>query len=185
MSSGLRMRGRGSWLLAAALLGVATLTVAREDFRPFSLPEFTAMDEQAWINSAPLSVADFAGNVVLLDFWTFDCWNCYRSFPWLKELEQRMAGRDFKVLGIHTPEFDHEKVRANVVAKVKEFGLEHPVMMDNDFAYWRALGNRYWPAFYLVDRNGQVRGLFIGETHAGGTNARKIERLIEELLAET
>lgn len=182
MSSRLHVRGGVSWLFAAVLLGVAALVAAREDFRPFPLPEFTAMDAQGWINSAPLSVADFAGNVVLLDFWTFDCWNCYRSFPWLKELEQRMAGRDFKVLGIHTPEFEHEKVRANVVAKVKEFGLEHPVMMDNDFAYWRALGNRYWPAFYLVDRNGQVRAIFVGETHAGDANAQNIERLIEELL---
>ncbi|HEY7841116.1 MAG TPA: hypothetical protein VIC61_06070, partial [Gammaproteobacteria bacterium] len=81
--------------------------------------------------------------------------------------------------------FDHEKVRDNVAAKVGEFGIGHPVMLDNDFSYWRAMGNRYWPAFYLIDRRGDVRGVFVGETHAGDRQAEAIEAAIAALLAET
>ncbi len=147
-------------------------------------PEFTHTAPASWINGDPLTIGDLAGSVVLLDFWTFECWNCYRSFPWLNDLEARYAERGLKVVGIHTPEFDHEKVRRNVEAKVREFKLAHPVMIDNDYSYWHAMDNRYWPAFYLLDRQGRVRAFFAGETHAGDRRARAIESAIDRLLAE-
>lgn len=147
-------------------------------------PEFTHTDAAAWINSAPLSIADLRGQVVLLDVWTFDCWNCYRSFPWLKSVEERFGSRGFTVVGVHTPEFSHERERANVERKVAEFALPHPVMLDNDFSYWKAIDNRYWPSFYLIDKRGRLRGRFIGETHAGTARANQVEQAIETLLAE-
>lgn len=169
----------------AGMVIVASSSNARQIDPPQRLPEFTHTSPDAWINSPPLSVADLRGKVVLIDFWTFDCWNCYRSFPWLHELEAEYGPRGLVVVGVHTPEFKHERVRANVVAKVGEFGLGHPVMMDNDFSYWSALANRYWPAFYLVDRSGRLRSLHVGETHSGDRRARKIAAEIEELLQET
>ncbi len=148
-------------------------------------PEFTHDEPEAWINSQPLTLKDLRGAVVLVDFWTFDCWNCYRSFPWLKQVEAAYADRGLRVIGVHTPEFDHEKIRSNIVEKVGEFGLHHPVMIDNDFSYWRAMNNRYWPAFYLIDKRGFIRSVFIGETHSGGARAQKVEAAIESLLAES
>ena len=153
------------------------------DQRP--LPEFTTADAAEWFNSPPLKVADLRGRVVLIDVWTFGCWNCYRSFPWLNALEKRLAGRGFTVIGIHSPEFDHERDADRVAAKIEEFGLQHPVMMDNDFAYWQALRNRYWPAFYLVDKQGVIRHLNVGETHEGDERAQRIEEQILALLAES
>ncbi len=151
-------------------------------YRP---PAFTQTTADGWINSAPLRWDDLRGRVVLLDFWTFDCWNCYRSMPWLKSVERRHADRGLQIVGIHTPEFDHEKDRERVVAKVAEFGLQHPIMIDNGFVYWNAIGNRYWPAYYLIDRRGRVRALYVGETHADDPQARAVERDLEALLAET
>lgn len=149
-----------------------------------ALPPFTQSSPQQWINSAPLTTESLKGKVLLVDFWTFECWNCYRSFPWLNALEAHFADRDFQVIGIHTPEFDHEKEITEVRKKVQAFGLKHPVMIDNDFAYWRAMGNRYWPAYYLVDKTGQVRQVFVGETHQGDSQARRIQSAIATLLAE-
>ena len=147
-------------------------------------PEFTHRSTSEWINSPPLTMAGLQGQVVLIDVWTFDCWNCYRSFPWLKQVEDRFGAQGLQVVGVHTPEFEHEKVRTNVERKVAEFKLPHPVMMDNDFSYWRALRNRYWPTYYLIDKQGRIRARFIGETHAGTAQAQKIERTIERLLGE-
>ncbi|BBB27694.1 redoxin domain-containing protein [Amphritea japonica] len=147
-------------------------------------PEFTQAGTDSWLNSPPLSLKELRGTVVMLDFWTFDCWNCYRSFPWMGELEQKLADEAFTVIGIHTPEFAHERVRANVEAKIDEFKLHHPVMMDNDFTYWQMMGNKYWPTFYLIDKQGLVRSIYIGETHAGSEQARAIERDIRGLLRE-
>ncbi|MDX1610399.1 MAG: redoxin family protein [Halofilum sp. (in: g-proteobacteria)] len=180
---------RRSNLLLVAAAAVATIAVTLATAgrsgtlpEPRPLPEFTHAAERDWLSSPPLTRADLAGTVTLIDIWAFECWNCYRSFPWLKSLEARFADRDFRVIGVHAPEFEHEKDRARVAAKMDEFGLEHPVMIDNDFSYWRALGNRYWPTFYVVDREANIRGVFIGETHRGDARARAIEALVERLL---
>jgi thiol-disulfide isomerase/thioredoxin len=149
-----------------------------------ALPEFTTQNAADWLNSPPLDTAGLRGKVLLIDVWTFGCWNCYRSFPWLKALEGRLAEKPFTVIGIHSPEFDHEKDRTRVLDKIVEFGLKHPVMLDNDFAFWRALNNRYWPAFYLVDKQGVIRFLHVGETHEGDARAIEIERQINVLLGE-
>lgn len=151
---------------------------------PVRAPEFTQTDAQAWLNSAPIALDDLRGKVVLLDFWTFDCWNCYRSFPWLNTLEQRLADSPFQVIGIHSPEFAHERYRGNLAAKLVQFKLEHPVMMDNDFRYWQMMGNRYWPTFYLLDKRAQIRAVFIGETHADSQQAQRVEQMIRALLKE-
>lgn len=170
--------------LACALAGSGASQAMLAPSSAPPLPEFSQSAPAAWLNSAPLKVADLADSVVLLDFWTFDCVNCRRSIPWLKDVEQRYGAKGLRVIGIHTPEFAHEKVPAKVAKKVAEFGIKHPVMLDPDFYYWNALGNQYWPAFYLVDKKGRLRALFVGETHSGDQQAVLIEGAIAALLAE-
>lgn len=178
-------------LLIFIVFGFATILFfyqsihpANAELTPFPAPEFTQKSEQAWINSSPLSINALKGSVILMDIWTFACWNCYRSFPWLNSLENKYKSKNFQLVGIHTPEFDHEKNRSAVEAKVKEFKLHHPVIMDNDFAYWQKLNNQYWPTFYLIDKQGQVRYRFIGETHGNTRKSNAIESAIELLLNE-
>jgi thiol-disulfide isomerase/thioredoxin len=174
------------------LLGAALLLLSRHAGPahaaavepPLPAPAFTHTRADDWIGSPPLTWGELRGKVVLLDFWTFDCWNCYRSFPWLTDLEARYADDGLVVVGVHAPEFDHERVKANVEAKVAELGLHHPVMLDNDFSFWHAMGNRYWPTFYLVDKEGLVRARFIGEVHAGDAQARDVEDWVQRLLAQ-
>ncbi len=147
-----------------------------------TLPQFSSSNQKDWINSKPLEISDLKGKTVLIYFWTFDCWNSYRSFPWLHKIENRFADKGFQAIGIHTPEFEHEKVRENLEAKMKRFKITHPVMMDNGFKYWRKMKNRYWPTFYLIDRSGNIRHKMIGETHIGQKKAEKFERVLEGLV---
>lgn len=150
---------------------------------PFA-PEFSQTDSKYWINASPKKISDYKGKVLLIDVWTFSCWNCYRSFPWMTATENKYKSKGLEVVGIHTPEFDHEKVRRSIEEKAKEFNLHHPIMMDNDFTYWRALNNQYWPAYYLIDKKGRIRHLYIGETHANTPKSKAIDLAIEVLLAE-
>ena len=173
-----------SSLALILMLGFGSFSQAKTYADKPPLPEFGNQNPQHWFNSSPLKKADLKGKVVLIDIWTFDCWNCYRSFPWLHKLEEKFAGQSFQVIGIHTPEFAHEKQPSNVADKIAQFKLEHPVMMDNDSSYWNALNNRYWPAFYLVDKQGRMRFSHVGETHAGDRNATAIEHEIEQMLKE-
>ena len=148
-------------------------------------PEFTQADANDWLNSPPLTLNDLKGKVVLIDSWTFECWNCYRSFPWMNGLQQRLEDQGLQIIGVHTPEYEREKIKENIISKVDEFKLHHPIMIDNDFAYWNAMGNRYWPAYYIVDKNSHVRAVFYGETHENDEQAKKIEEVIMTLLQET
>ncbi len=157
---------------------------ANADISPFPAPNFTAKKAVDWINSQPLDSSVFQGKVTLIDIWTYSCWNCYRSFPWLNETEERYKPQGFQVIGIHSPEFEHEKEKQAVVDKANHFGLRHPIMLDNDFQYWRALKNQYWPTYYLVDKRGIIRHRFIGETHANTKKAREIEFSIQTLLEQ-
>lgn len=165
-------------------LGMFGLSQVRAFASSSVMPEFTNKNPDEWFNSKPLKRADLKGKVVLLDVWTYGCWNCYRSFPWLIELERKFSPDTFQVIGIHTPEFDREKIVNNVAEKIKKFKLHHPVMMDNNFSYWKALNNRYWPSFYIIDKRGQIRFKHVGETHSGDRNAKKIESEIRQLLLE-
>jgi len=170
---------------STVILQNTTLAAGGVYKNPIQAPEFTHSEKQDWINSSPLNIKDLQGKVVLIDFWTFGCWNCYRSFPWMNAMEKRLAAKDFQVVGVHTPEFENERVRKNIEAKVQEFGLHHPIMIDDDSSYWRAMNNRYWPAYYILDKQGNVRATFFGETHEGDRRAKQIEKTINALLVET
>ncbi len=180
-----RLLASAGGMLIVLLNGLSsTAALARDYPVPVPAPAFTQKSAEGWINSPPLTWRQLTGRVVLLDIWTFGCANCYRSFPWLKSLQARFGSEGLTLIGIHTPEFNREKNRTVLERKVREFDLTHPVMMDNDYAYWRALANSYWPTFYLVDKQGRIRAHFIGETHPGDARAQAIERRIQKLLVE-
>lgn len=171
--------------IRALLLGLilAIPTSARSAAEAPPAPAFPSKDPSAWLNSKPLDWRALRGKVVLVEFWTFACWNCAQTIPWLRGLPEKL-GPDFVIVGVHTPEFAHEAERENVVRKLAELGVSYPVLLDNDYRYWKALGNRYWPAFYLVDRRGRVRERFRGETHEGDERAVAMEAGVRRLLAE-
>jgi thiol-disulfide isomerase/thioredoxin len=133
-------------------------------------PEFTGI--QQWINSEPLTLSQLRGSVVLVEFWTRDCINCIHVMPHIKEWHERYKDQGLTVIGVHTPEYEHEKVPANVQATVKRFGLEYPIALDNDYATWNAYGNRFWPALYLIDAQGRVVYRHYGEGSYAETEAQ-------------
>jgi thiol-disulfide isomerase/thioredoxin len=146
------------------------------------VPELPRRDAADWINSPPLSLAALRGKPVLIEFWTFGCSNCRNTLPWLERVYDRFASRGLTIIAVHSPEFDRERPRDAVTSAVQELGIRYPVMLDNDFAYWNALGNRYWPAFYLLDGDGRLVATRIGELHAGRASADEFERAVERML---
>lgn len=124
-------------------------------------------------------LTDLRGKVVLIDFWTYTCINCIRTFPFLREWNQKYSDKGLVIIGVHTPEFEFEKDADNVRVAIADFELEYPIMQDNDYATWRAFNNRYWPAKYLIDTDGNVR-----YTHFGEGSYDETERNIQLLLSE-
>lgn len=132
------------------------------------------MEGLHWLGPRAPTAADLKGKVVVVEFWTFGCVNCRRTVPAMKRLSTIYGRtRDVALIGIHAPEFENERDEANVRREIARLGLEYPNAQDNDFRAWRAFGNRYWPALYVLDREGAVRKTHVGGLHVGtgGWNA--------------
>lgn len=138
-----------------------------------------AIEGGPWLNGPAPADAELHGRVRLVAFWTYGCSNCRAVEPWLKRWHHDYAARGLTIIGVHTPEFPHERRRDLVSAYIARAHLPYAVVLDNDYRIWRAWDNHYWPTHYLVDRRGVLRDIIIGE----GGHART-ERLIETLLAE-
>jgi cytochrome c biogenesis protein CcdA/thiol-disulfide isomerase/thioredoxin len=138
-------------------------------------PQFQGLTN--WINSPPLALSQLKGKVVLVDFWTYSCINCIRSLPYVEKWYQTYESKGLVVVGVSTPEFAFEHNPANVAAAVKRDGLTYPVALDNNDDTWNAFDNSSWPADYLIDKNGNIRYVSLGEGSYGTT-----EKAIQILL---
>ncbi len=143
----------------------------------YKAPELTGID--SWINSQPLTLQQLKGKVVLIDFWTYSCINCIRTLPYVQGWYSQYQKDGLVVIGVHAPEFSFEKVAANVADAVKKDKLTYPVALDSELATWSAFSNQYWPAEYLIDRNGDVVRQHFGEGEYDQT-----EKAIRGLLAQ-
>jgi thiol-disulfide isomerase/thioredoxin len=140
--------------------------------------DLSALDRApVWLNSEPLTAEELRGRVVLVDIWTYSCVNWLRTLPYVRAWAERYRDRGLVVVGVHCPEFGFEHDLDNVRHATRELGVGHSVVIDNDFAIWRSFDNHYWPAVYLVDRDGRLRFHHFGEGAYEQT-----ERAIQQLL---
>ncbi|KPJ35674.1 thioredoxin [Burkholderia multivorans] len=117
-------------------------------------PELAGIER--WHNSAPLTLDRLRGKVVLVDFWTYSCINCIHTIPYVNDWYRKYRDQGLVVVGVHTPEYPFERDAKNVADAIARFGIRYPVAQDNRYDTWRAYGNQYWPALYLIDANGKI-----------------------------
>ena len=139
-------------------------------------PELAAGD---WINSEPIKLSDLHGRVVLIEFWTFGCYNCRNTLPFIKDWNARYRDKGLTIIGVHSPEFDEERNVDNLRRQVASLGITYPVVTDNDFQTWNAYKVEAWPTIFLLDKRGRIRWMHVGEGAYDET-----EQLIQKLLAE-
>jgi len=141
------------------------------------LPGFEAAT--GWLNSPPLSAADVAGKVVLVDFWTYTCINWLRTLSYVRAWAEKYHDLGLVTVGVHTPEFPFEHNVDNVRQAAKDMRIEYPIAIDSDYGVWQAFSNHYWPAVYLADAQGRIRHHQFGEGRY-----EECERVIQRLLGE-
>ena len=134
---------------------------------------------EQWLNSAPKTLAALRGKVVMVEFWTFGCYNCVNVEPYIKQWHSDYHKQGLEVIAVHTPEFSHEHDINNVRAYIDKKKIQHAVAIDNDFKIWNSFNNRYWPAMYLIDKHGDIRYIKIGEGEYAQTQQRIVELLAE------
>ncbi|MGZ9224407.1 MAG: redoxin domain-containing protein [Anaerolineales bacterium] len=148
---------------------------SRPDLGP--APELT---NDTWLNvDSPLRLADLRGKVVMVEMWTFGCINCQNVMPSLKEWHATYKDQGLVIIGNHFPEFSYEKDLANLKDAITRDDIQYAVAQDNDGATWQAYKNHYWPALYLIDKQGHIRYVHIGEGRYSETE-ENIKALLEE-----
>lgn len=164
-----------TWL---AVVGVAS---PAGEMKPKLAPALPSENEN-WLNTPgnkALRLEELRGKVVLVEFWTFGCYNCRNTLPYVKAWHEKYAKQGLVVIGVHSPEFERERKPDNVQKSVRQLGITYPVVLDNDFATWNRYHNRYWPTIYLIDSRGRIVYTAVGEG-----NYDRTERKIKQLLVE-
>jgi cytochrome c biogenesis protein CcdA/thiol-disulfide isomerase/thioredoxin len=175
--------GYGS-LVTVSDQGIRTSNYLRDGlWRPYPAPEISGIN--TWINSPPLVLSQLKGKVVLVDFWTYSCINCIRTLPYLNYWYQQYHHKGLVIIGIHAPEFDFEKNATNVTNAVHQYALKYPIALDNQFSTWRNFSNHYWPAHYLINKQGKVVYEHIGEGKYDSTENNIRFLLGEDYTAKT
>jgi thiol-disulfide isomerase/thioredoxin len=156
--------------LVAAWPGASSIANAQTPPTQMAAPDLTGANQ--WFNSQPLTMQSLRGKVVLVEFWTRECINCVHVLPHTKALYDRYAADGLVVVGVHTPEYDEERDAHALKDAIGALDIKYPVAMDNDYRIWNAWGNRYWPAIYLIDREGHVVYRHVGEGDYDRTEER-------------
>ena len=142
-------------------------------------PAAPELSNGVWINSEPLTLKSLRGRVVLVDFWTFACYNCLNTVPHIKNWDAQYRDKGLTIIGVHTPESDLERNEGDLRRGVAALGIKYPVVTDNDYSTWKAYGVEAWPTLFLLDKQGRVRWMHVGEGYYDET-----EQVIKSLLAE-
>ena len=161
------------------LLSPFRVFTAYGHLEPATAPPAPQLAPGDWINSEALDLKDLRGRVVLIDFWTFGCYNCRNTLPFIKGWHDRYHDKGLTVIGVHSPEFDDERKIENLRREVAALAIRYPVVTDNDYRTWDAYNVPAWPTIFLIDKQGRIRWMHVGEGEYD-----QAERLIQQLLAE-
>lgn len=143
------------------------------DMTDKNFPRYKEITKPAgYVNSEPFTIGQHVGKkIILLDFMTYSCINCIRTFPYLNAWNEKYKDQGLQIIGIHTPEFAFEKKIENVQRELDRLGITFPVVLDNEYGTWRAYANNYWPRKYIINLDGQIVYDHIGEGNYEETEA--------------
>jgi thiol-disulfide isomerase/thioredoxin len=122
-------------------------------------------DLDGWLQTDISSLDDLRGQVVILQFWTFGCYNCKNTIPYLQDIYAEYHNQGLEIVGVHAPEFDYESEPGSILSAAQDLGVTWPIALDtrkHNFHAWQG-SPAYWPRTYVLDQNGFIRFDHVGE----------------------
>jgi len=168
----------GVVFLMMLFTGLDELTITNQELGTKKAPNLVGIAHYLNTSSEEL-VKRMENKVVLYDIWTYSCINCIRTLPFITSWDEKYSEQGLLIVGIHSPEFEFEKDPQNVEIAIEKYGINYPVVMDNDMKTWKAFENNYWPRKYIADHEGNLR-----YDHIGEGSYQETEKIIQQLLDE-
>lgn len=184
------MSTRRQWLVVVAVsvglgVGLWALTVRLGDeLFPLTIgadaPAFTAapVRQDATPSAGSASLADYAGDVVLLNIWATWCGPCRVEMPSMQRLQERLGPAGLRIVAVSV---DDPGAEAKIRAFADELGLTFTLLHDPSKAIERTYQTTGVPETFLIARDGTIRRRSIGaEDWASATNVAQLERMLAE-----
>lgn len=191
LPAALRARARvglAAAFLACSLLVVGLTETGRADqtalaplLKTLDLRDYTARTvppkfSGSTLDARPLSITEYRGSVIILNFWASWCLECRPELPVLERLQREFSSRGLVVIGVNTRETKEAARRY-----AKELGLTFPLVLDRDGKINALYGVVGLPTTFVIGRDGRAVGLAVGPREWESASARA---LITALLAE-
>lgn len=141
-------------LLAICTLKLANLSAAKNLIASGTIAKNFSLER---VGGERVSLSDFKGQVVLLNFWATWCPHCRKAIPALEHLQEQFKGKKFSVIGINT-----DKSRSQALRYVRDSKVRFPIVFDTDNSVMADYDVRGIPAFFLLDKNGIIRKKYDG-----------------------
>ncbi|HNE05882.1 MAG TPA: TlpA disulfide reductase family protein, partial [Anaerolineales bacterium] len=136
----------------------------------FPAPDLSFID----LGTDPVSLSDYRGSVVLVNLWATWCPPCREEMPTLQAFYEKYKSEGFVLLAI-----DQGETLPQVLPYVKELKLTFPVWLDYSSEAGQAFETMNLPSSYVIDRNGQVRLMWIG-----GISKKNLEKYVPDVIKE-
>lgn len=136
----------------------------------FPAPELNLFD----LSGNPVSLKDHLGSVVLVNLWATWCPPCKEEMPALQAFYEKYSADGFVLVAI-----DQEETLDVVQPFVREYGLSFPVWLDENYLAQRVFNTMNLPSSYVIDRQGQVRLMWIGAISRGN-----LEKYVSDIIRE-
>jgi thiol-disulfide isomerase/thioredoxin len=124
------------------------------------LPSLEGVNQ--WVNGSAED-GELKGCPTLVHFWSVSCGQCKTTLPYVKEWRENYKDQGLKVVGVHMPRSEADLEFGPVQEVISDYQLEHPQAIDNDYTLIDRFENKYVPAFYIFDKEGNMRHFQAGE----------------------
>lgn len=141
------------------------------------MPELAGATE--WVNGEVSKEQLIGEKPTLIHFWSVSCHLCKEAMPQVNQFRDDYKDK-LNVVAVHMPRSE-EDINIDLVKEVaNEHGISQPIFVDSEHTLTEAFENQYVPAYYVFDKDGQLRHF-----QAGGSGMKMIEKRVNRVLDET
>lgn len=140
------------------------------------MPEFEGATE--WLNGEVTKAELIGEKPTLIHFWSISCHLCKEAMPQVNQFRDEYKDK-LNVVAVHMPRSEDDTDLEAIKKTAEEHQITQPIFVDSEHKLTDAFENEYVPAYYVFDKDGQLRHF-----QAGGSGMKMLEKRVNRVLSE-